>query len=281
MGNLLRYLLKNYAFVLFLALEGVALSLVFSHNSYQRSKYLNSANRLSGTVYSKYNSFVSYFHLARENKKLSEENARLRTVIENFPGMIIPRDSILQEWNVKDTIFSFTPATVINNSVNKPFNYITLNKGSEHGIKPDQGIISGKGIVGVITHVSESYSVGLSVLNRRWSISAMLEDSGIFGSLVWSGMNHQIANLAEIPLHVEITPGDTVVTSGYSSIFPRGILIGTIEKVTRPEGENYYTIEVKLSPDFKKLEHVEVIGNFHRSEIIELEKKTENDPVAN
>jgi rod shape-determining protein MreC len=281
MRRLLSYLIKNYAFVLFLLLEGIALTLVFSHNSYQKAKYLNSANWVSGKIYQTFNSVVEYFQLAHINKELSEENARLRTLVENIQGVSVERDSVPGISDEKDLEFQFISARIINNSVNRPYNYFTLNKGRRHGIKPDQGVISGKGIVGVVASVSESYAVGLSLLNQRWSVSAMLKKSGNFGSLVWRGTNYQMANLAEIPLHVDVFPGDTVITSGYSSIFPKGIMVGTIHNVTRPEGENYYEIKVKLSADFKSLSYVEVIENSNKFEIDELEKIIRDDSGAN
>ncbi|MFW6259719.1 MAG: rod shape-determining protein MreC [Tangfeifania sp.] len=281
MRSLLRYLLKNYAFVLFLFLEGVALSLLFTHNSYQRSKYLNSSNRITGNIYEAYNSVVQYFHLTEINKNLAEENAELRTLLENQAGIVADDDSMFISLEKPDTLYRFTPARVINNSVNRSFNYFTLNKGLEDGIESDQGVLSGGGIVGVVTQVSESYAVGISVLNSRWSVSAMVKKNGYYGSLIWRGENYRLADLTEIPLHVDISPGDSVVTSGYSSIFPEGIMIGTIQDFSRPSGENYYSIKVKLSTDFKNLSYVEVIENQDRPEIDKLENIITDDPMAN
>lgn len=281
MRSLLRYLLRNYAFVLFLLLEGIALTMLFSYNSYQRSKYLNSSNSITGNIYQTYSSVIQYFQLAAVNKKLAGENAELRTMLENLPGIVTAEDSMFVSLEEIDTLYQFIPARIINNSVNRPFNYFTLNKGREDGIKPDQGVISPGGIVGVVTHVSQSYAVGLSVLNSRWSISAMLRKNGYFGSLIWRGADYTIADLTEIPLHVDVAPGDTIVTSGYSSVFPEGIMIGTIEDFTRPDGENYYDIKVKLSTDFKSLSYVEVIENQDKPEIEELENSITNDPMAN
>jgi rod shape-determining protein MreC len=280
MRSLLRYLLKNYAFVLFLLLEGIALTLLFSYNSYQRSKYLNSSNRIAGNIYETYNSVVQYFHLTQINKNLAEENAELRLLLENQPDVVTTGDSLVVNHGAIDTLYQFIPARVINNSVNRPFNYFTLNKGRKDGIRPDQGVISAGGIVGVVTQVSESYAVGISVLNSRWSVSAKVKKNGYFGSLIWRGENYRMASLTEIPLHVDISPGDSIVTSGYSSIFPEGIMVGTIQEFTRPEGENYYDIEVNLSTDFKSLAYVEVIENNDKPEIEELENSITDDPMA-
>lgn len=273
--------MRNYAFVLFLLLEGIALTLLFSHNSYQRSKYLNSSNRITGNIYQTYNSVIQYFQLASVNKKLAKENAELRTMLENQSTIVNAVDSVFASPEEIDTLYRFIPARIINNSVNHPFNYFTLNKGRDDGVKSDQGVISPDGIVGVVTHVSQSYAVGLSVLNSRWSISAMLQKNGYFGSLIWRDGDYTLADLTEIPLHVDVAPGDTIVTSGYSSVFPKGILIGTVEDFTRPDGENYYNIKVKLSTDFKALSYVEVIENEDKPEVEELENIITNDPRAN
>lgn len=267
--------------MLFLLLEGIALALFINHNNYPRTKYLHSANWISGNIYVTYNSVIKYFHLSRVNKELSEENARLRTFVENIKEDDFAGDSSEFFSAELDTTFYFFPARVINNSVNRPFNYFTLNKGRKDGVRPDQGVISGNGIVGVVTNVSESFAVGLSVLNRRWSVSAMLGKSGNFGSLVWRETNYKEASLTEIPLHVDVSVGDTVITSGYSAIFPKGIMVGTIRNIARPPGENYYALKVQLSTDFKALEYVEVIENLNRPEIYELEKIIRDDPLAN
>lgn len=277
MRTLLRYLLKNHAFVLFILLETFALVMVFNHNSFQRSRYLNSANRISGNIYAAFHSVTQYFDLARVNRELAEDNARLRSLLKEQPETVVGPDSMAADTQMIYSEFRYVPAKVINNSVNRPFNYITLNKGEKHGIKPDQGIISVHGIVGVVARVSESYAMGLSVLNQRWSVSSKLKKSGYYGSLVWQGDNYRLANLTEIPLHADIAAGDTIVTSGFSSIFPEGILIGTIHDYSRPGGENYYSITVELAVDFKALSHVEVIEYKGKSEIKHLENNVRND----
>lgn len=281
MRSLFRYLLKNYGLFLFLVLEVISFFLIFNYNDFQKAKYLNSSSRLTGFVYNSSNSVVSYFELARINNELAKENAKLRTVIKSQPQFSGDPDSLYIPPVGVDSTYRFISARVINNSVNKTFNYITLNKGSEAGIRPDQGIISPDGIVGVVTNVSKSYALGLSVLNQRWGISAKLKNSGFFGSLLWSGDDFRYANLMEIPFHVVLAVGDTVVTSGYSSIFPEGIMVGTIESFEQPSGENYYDITVKLSTDFKKLSYVEVIQNLDKGEINKLENIATDDQAAN
>lgn len=272
MRSLLRFLVKNYAFLLFLFLEVASLVLVFNYNSFQKSKFLNSSNYVSASLYGSVNSVLQYFDLARVNKQLAEENAILRTHLQlGISNSDVISDSLFYRKNKLDTTFRFIPARVINNSVNKQQNYFTLNKGAKDGIKADRGILSPQGIVGVVTSVSESYSTGLSLLNPRWSVSGKLQKSGFYGSLSWDGEDYQLVDLLEIPFHVKLAVGDTIVTSGYSAIFPEGLLIGVVEEYSQPEGENYYAIKVRLSTNFKSIRYVEVIENMKKDEITNLE----------
>lgn len=273
MRSLFRYLLRNYAFVLFILLEIISLLMIFNNNKYHKTSYLNSANHITGSIYNSLNSITNYFQLAKINKELSHENATLKTIVYNNPHFKINADTVLSHFYLADTAYRFTSARIINNSINNPHNYITLNKGSKHGIKPDQGIIAANGVVGIVTNVSQSYSVGLSLLNRRWSVSAKLKNTDYFGSLNWQDNDYRIADLMEIPFHVDIEVGDTIITSGYSSVFPEGILIGTIESFDQEEGENYYNIKVKLSTDFKSISFANIIEYTGKKEIKELEEE--------
>lgn len=273
MRGLLRYLLKNYAFLLFLLLEVLSFTLIFNFNSYQRVKYLNSSNKTTATIYNTFNAVGSYFSLASVNRKLAKENAQLKSLISDLPYIRITPYSIVSKAEITDSLYRFISGKVINNSVDKQDNYITLNKGRKHGIKPDQGIINSEGIVGVITNVSESFSLGFSVLNKRWGASAKLKKSGTFGPLSWDGTSSQYANLTGIPFHVELAIGDTVVTSSYSSVFPEGIMIGTVYSIEQPSGENYYNIKVKLAVDFRALSYVDVVDNLKKEELEALESR--------
>ena len=282
MRSLLRFLVRNFAFLLFLLLEAVSLVLVFNFNSFQRSRFLNSANFISASFYNTTSSVFQYFELARVNEELANENAYLRSMLDGGTlDEISNHDSIVTTQELPDSNFVFRAARIINNSANKQQNYITLDKGLEDGIRADQGILAPEGVVGVVTSVSNSYASGLSLLNPRWSISAKLKKSGYYGSLHWDGKNYRQANLQEIPIHVNLATGDTVVTSGYSSIFPEGLLIGTILSFDKPQGENYYNIKVKLAVDFKSIRYVHVIENVKNEELKALEDKVINGAGTN
>ncbi len=278
MRGLIRYLLKNYAFLLFILLEVFSFILIFNFNSYQKVQYLNSSNKFTGTVYNTYNAVGRYFSLASVNRTLARENAMLKSLISDLPYVRVTPYSVVMKAEVTDSVYRFISARVINNSVDKQNNYITLNKGRKHGIKPDQGIINSEGIVGVITNVSESYSLGFSVLNKRWGASAKLKKSGTFGPLSWDGYDARFASLTGIPFHVELSVGDTVETSSYSSVFPEGIMIGTVHSLEKPAGENYYNISVMLAVNFRALSYVDVVENLKKDEIKALESKKADDP---
>ena len=270
MRSLFRFLLRNYFVMMFLALEVVSFSLMVSYNNYQRVTFINSSNDVVGTIYERFSHFDDYFSLSRTNARLAAENAALRKQLQM-------RIALQEKYPVNrpDTVdapaYYFTSAKVISNSVNKQFNYITLNKGSRQGIKPDMGIISADGVVGVITNVSPNYSTGLSLLNKRLSIPAKITKNNYFGALVWDGEHSNTADLKEIPFHIMVNVGDTVVTSGYSSIFPEGLMIGTITKWEQDPGTNFYNIKVELSTNFRTLKYVEVVRNTKQAELKKLE----------
>ena len=270
MRSLFRFLLRNYFLMMFLALEAISFVLIVSFNNYQRVTFFNSSNNFAGTVYEKFSSIDDYFSLSRTNARLAAENASFRKQLQ-FRMSLQEQYPVNRPDTVDAPAYIFTSAKVINNSVNKQFNYITLNKGSRHGIKPDMGIIDASGVVGVITNVSPNYSTGLSLLNKRFSISAQINKNKYAGSLMWDGEHYNTADLKEIPFNVEVSVGDTVVTSSHSGIFPEGIMIGTIIKRDVSSGTNFYNIKVELSTSFKTLKYVEVVQNTKRTELIKLE----------
>jgi len=270
MRSLFRFLLRNYFLMMFLALEAISLSLMVSFNNYQRVTFFNSSNNVVGDVYQRFSTMDDYFSLGRTNARLAAENASLRKQLQ-FRIMNQVKYPINRPDTVDAPAYIFTSAKVINNSTNKQFNYITLNKGSRQGIKPDMGIISADGVVGVITNVSPNYSTGLSLLNKRFSISAKITNNNYSGSLVWDGEHYNMAELKEIPFHVIVNVGDSVVTSENSGIFPEGIMIGKITKFDVESGTNFYNIKVELSTNFKTLKYIEVVQNTKSAELKKLE----------
>jgi rod shape-determining protein MreC len=274
MKNLLNFLIKFHHIILFILLEVVSITFIVRYNNFQKVRFLNSSNTIAGKVYTEINSVKEFFTLKVQNEKLAIENSNLRKELLTIKQAGL---NVLTEHQLDSSSVKLIPAKVINNSVNKQYNYITLNKGYQQGIRPDMGVISSDGVVGVIVNVSQNYSTALSVLNGRWSINAKLSNSNYFGPLKWEGKNPYLAILNEIPYHVKVQEEDEVVTSGYSDIFPEGILIGRVVKVGHSKGANFQEIWVQLSTDFNNLYFVDIIQNSMNIEKRQIEKLTENE----
>jgi len=278
MRNLIAFITKYSFFFLFLLFEVVSFYLLFKNNHFQQASFLNSTNKVTGGLYQRYSEYEDYIHLKEVNDALSDENKQLRDFsISSFEPLF--GENIL----VKDTILKrkywFTKGKVVNNSTNRQNNYLTLNIGENNGIENGMGVIGPKGVVGVVKNVSKNYASVISVLHLASKISVKLKNSQYFGSLQWDGKDYRIAKLVDIPNHVMLTIGDTIVTSGFSSTFPEGIKSATITNFSLPEGENFYDIEVQLLNDFKQITYVYVVKNNSKIEqqLLELESKEEND----
>lgn len=273
MRNLIAFLTKYSFFFLFLFLEVIAFYLIIQHNSYQKSSFINTANSLSSGIYESFSNATDYFALKEANEQLAKENAMLKERQLSAYAEIFGDNLVLN-----DTIYSkkylYVEAKVINNSTNKQNNYLILDKGSLNGIQPGMGVVGSKGIVGIVKNVSENYSSVLSILHSRSSISAKLMRTSYFGSMKWDGKSYRNGVLNDIPNHVFISLGDTVVTSGFSSIFPDDIPIATILDFEKPEGENFYDIKLRFINDFKKISYVYVVKNIQMEEIQDLENLT-------
>jgi rod shape-determining protein MreC len=285
MKNLFRLIYRYHVGFLFILLMTFSLSMVVTYNNYQRAVFFDSGNFITGTLYEKFSSFMQIFEFRQVNFKLAEENAILRSALqEHFlktdRGNYRSSDSIYLLKTARDssrnTVYRFTTARVINNSVNQQHNFITLNKGRHDGVKPDMGVIANGQVVGLVNNVSENFSTVISMLNIRWKISAKIKRNDYFGSLSWDGKDYRKVQLNEIPYHVPVQNGDTVVTTGYSSSFPEGLAIGTISDFSIGTGSNFYRIEVLLAADFKNLVVVGLVENKQFNEIKQLESLIKN-----
>ena len=260
MQQLFNFFIKNKTFVLFLLLFSYALSLTIQSHEYHRSKFLNSSNQITGSVYGTFHSITQYFNLKQENRLLLEENNRLKTKVFNQKDSI-PVDSVLE---YKYDLF---PSLVYKNSYALPNNYLTLNKGKNDSIKEDYGVITSKGIVGIIDATSKNYSRVLSVLNTNSRVNVKLKKTNYFGTLSWDGKSPEITQLKDIQDLVKLSVGDTVVTSGYSSTFPPNIPVGSVESFDLNDTKDLYIIDVKLFNNMKNLEHVYIIKNTDINEL--------------
>ncbi len=272
MRNFVQFILHHYFGILFIFLEIIAFALIVSYNQNQRSIYLSSSAKLAGGLFNGVDNVEEYFSLRKVNEELARENAYLKNQLPE--KMDVGKDYYtLVGDSTSNRQYIYRACKVINNSVFKHFNYITLNKGTREGISPDMGVLSSRGVVGIVIKCSDNYSTALSLLNSRLKISAKLKDTGFFGSISWNNKSPDYVILDEIPEHADVKLGEQVVTSGYSFTFPEGILIGTVDQVEHPEGESFYKIRVKLSVDFSNLNFVEIVENKHQNEQVELEEE--------
>lgn len=274
MKNLLQIIVRFHFTILFLIIELVCFLLIVNNNNYHKTVFLNSNNAISGGIYNRVNSFSDYVRLTKINDQLSNENTLLHNLLsENYK---LSADSF---FFYEDTLFKqqyvYRSAKVINNSINKQRNYITLNKGRNQGIQPEMGVVANNGVIGIVKSVSDNYSTVLSLLNSRLKISAKIKKNNHHGSFYWDGKDYRKARLIEIPSHVDIKIGDTITTSSFSSVFPEGILLGTADEVLPSTGGNFREVIVLLSNDFNQISYVDVIGDLLKNERLELEKEVE------
>ncbi|MBC7411051.1 MAG: rod shape-determining protein MreC [Bacteroidia bacterium] len=276
MRNLLDFLYKNYVFLVFALLQFVSFYLIANNTYYQRASIVNSANAVTGGVYKEYASANEYVSLRSQNEALSKENAMLHNMLVETHLDLTKLSQLRNDTLYKQQYHYFT-AKVINNTVSARNNYITINKGTLQGVKRDMAVIGASGIVGIVQNVSPHYCTAMSLLHKDSRISARIKKNEYFGSLTWSGANYEYADLNDIPKHVKLTKGDTIVTSAYSSIFPEGIIIGRIDKFEIQDAANFYNIRVKLATDYKKLTHVYMVENLLKQELDTLEAKSKEN----
>ena len=278
MRNLINFLLKYNYWFLFVILEVASFVLLFRFNNYQQSVYFTSANTVVGAVYEVSGGISSYFHLKSVNEDLLDRNMLLEEQINNLEKALKARqlDSIavnsIRKMPQKD--YQLFKARVIKNSLNLADNYITLDKGSSSGIHSEMGVVDGNGIVGIVYETSPSYSVVISVLNSKSNISCKIVGSDYFGYLKWEHGDSRYAYLKDLPRHAEFNLGDTVVTSGFSTVFPEGIMVGTVDDMSDSHDGLSYLLKIKLATDFGKLSDVRVIARNGQQEQKELENKT-------
>jgi rod shape-determining protein MreC len=271
------YFIKKFRyFLLFLALEILAVIFTIQHHSYHKSKFINSANAITGGIYNRVNSINEFFNLKIENQILSEENARLKNLLEN---RVIENNK--ESFIVVDTLhyiqkYEYFSAKIINNNFSKRNNSLTLNKGSKLGVTTDLGVINSNGIIGVIKNVSSNYATVLSILNSNSKINIRLKNSNHFGTLIWDGKDYNITQITDIPRQAVIKIGDTIITGGKSAIFPEGINVGVI-KDFKFENNRYLEINISLFNDMSALGYVQVIKNLQKNEQSHLEQNTVNE----
>ncbi len=280
MKNLINFLIQYSVVFLFLFLEIISVTLIVKNQEYQKSVFLSSSNSMVSGLYEWSNSVVEFFKLRTANESLSEENTALKNQIVNLQNKLstlLPEASDSLRFRIPPEMeYQFISAKVINSSTNKLQNYITINKGIIDGVKPDMGVVSDEGVVGIVKTVSNRFAVVIPILNPKIQISCKFKRNNYNGSLIWSGEDYRYANLTDIARHVQLSLGDTLVTSGLvASTFPEGIPVGIIEDFNIKESDSYYNIKVKLAVSFRTLSHVKVINYLNYKEQKNLELSSE------
>lgn len=271
MERLFLFFYQYRAFFTFLVVEVVCAWLIIENNQYQSAKFFNSSNGMVASLNSFSQDVREYFMLRNINSTLAQENAELRSRLEQFNQLQQASDSITRGDSAVIKQFDFISAKVVNNSVNRFTNYLTINKGSDAGIKPGMAVISPLGAVGKVKAVSDHYSVVTSILHKDYKLSVLMTRTGYFGSVSWDGVEPEYAQLNFVPRHVNPEKGDTVVTSAYNAVFPEGIMVGVIEEVKQNE-TLFYDLTLRLSQDFRKLSYVEVVRSHLKNELDSLEQ---------
>lgn len=274
MRNLIEFLARQHHWFVFVLLEAISLTLLFSYNNYQSSVWFSSANVVVGRIYDWSSQLEHFFSLTKVNEELTARNIVLEEKISDLSEKLttVTKDSSY----VKDSLLlpvqemKLIPAKVVSNSIIRPDNLMTINKGSKDGVKKDMGVVCGTGVVGIVYLVSPQYSVVIPLLNTKSNISCKIENREYFGYLIWQGGATDIAYLDDIPRHARFKLNENIVTSGYSSIFPPGIKVGKILHVYNSADGVSYRLSVKLSTNFSTLRDVSVVDNTAMKERIEL-----------
>ena len=279
MRNLLNFIIRNSHWLVAILLIAFSFYLVFSYNSYQRSVFLSSANRVVGWCYTARSNVTSFFHLKGDNRRLLERAAQLEQelyLLKAELDQLTTTDSSKGEAFVMDAAelmrFEFIPAEVVNLSFAGPNNFITLNKGALHGVKQDMGVISRQGVAGVVATVSDNFSMVIPVINPKFRLSAKLKNSDNYGSISWDGREVQQAQLGELPKHEIFHPGDTVITS-FSRIFPKRLIVGYVSGMGESKDDNFNTFNIRLATDFYSLRDVLIIQDAFYEEQKTLEEE--------
>ncbi len=274
MHNLIAFFAKYNHWLVFLVLEVVSFVLLFQFNGYQGSVWFSSANVVTGKLYEWSSSVESFFTLTKVNQELTQRNAYLERQVQLLSDSIYGtrKDSSAIGRGQLALLDSYRliPAKVVANSVDKPENLLTINKGAADGVHKDMGVVCGTGVVGIVYLVSEHFSVVIPVLNIQSNISCTIQNRGYFGYLRWTGGSSLYADVTDVPRHAHFKLGDNVVTSGYSAVFPPGVLVGKVLHVfNSPDGLSY-RVQVRLATDFARLRDVCVIDDAAMKERLEI-----------
>lgn len=265
---------RFHVLFLFVLMEIFAIVKIYHTHKYQEVKLMNTSNAITGRIIGFANSFYTFINLGKNNKELAEENIRLREQLSyqiNYPSdSQLPKNSELY-------YYEYIPAKIVNNTLTKSINYITLNKGEKDGIQKGWGVISSNGVVGIITNVSENFSLAMSVVSVKMLVSVRHKNSNALGNLSWNGKNPNLLQVQSLSKTLPVKINDTIVTAGFSSIFPPDIVVAKVKRFTPDESSSFYEMDVKLTNSIQQLSYVYIVKNKKKKELDKLESQRLNE----
>lgn len=273
MRNFFYFIARHYTTIFFIFLEALCLALVISFNDYQQAKYVSSANVVVSSVFEAEQGVADYFLLADRNKILARENNALQNQLDMLHQQLrLMRNAT---FSAKDTLpqrYVYREAKVIKSTTNKEHNYLTIDRGTQGGIKENMiAIDQHGGVVGLVTAATDNFATILPIINTSFRLSSKLKKTNFRGQLVWDAIFDDEAQLIDIPEHAIVNQGDSVVTSGSSDFFPEGLYVGTISKVNMDRNGGFYDLTVKLAVDFASVYDVYIVEDLLAKEQHELE----------
>ena len=273
MYNLRRFILKHHFVILFILLEVISVLLLARSQNFHRNRMVTTTNDAVGKIYEWGSEVGNYFRLSTTNKQLAEENAMLRKQL----SIVYDTAAHIYDINMGDTLYEYIPAQVVNNSTTQANNYIIINKGAIDGIKRDMSVISSDGIVGVVTDVSRHYASIMSLLHSKSVVGVRIKESQELASLKWETNNYRYGMVEDIPTHIILKQGDTILTSSHSYIFPEDLMVGTVEEFYPTAVDALNKAKIRFATDFATLRHVYVIRDLYKPEIDSLKAKFKKD----
>ena len=280
MNNLIQFLQKNFHYLLFIILQIICIIFIYNSLNYPRFQLSTAGKVITGPFYQARYNFTKHFNFEIENQNLVEQNIKLlREYEQNF---ITTKDTLISVNSAlsnekKTRVYDYLYAHVIHNTIHKKNNYLIIDKGSIHGIKEDMAVLCPEGVVGVVNDVSTHFASVISVLHSDSRISAKVYPANQLGNIIWEEGNPETAYLLDIPQHININKGDSVFTSGYSYVFPKDILIGTVQEKKTNSKSSFLKIKIKLSVNFSQLNTVYLVKNLYKTELDSLQSNFKNE----
>ncbi len=282
MRNIFLFIRRYFNFIFFVLVQSLALFFLFRYNRFHEAAFMRVANESTGWVNTRYDRVEGYFHLKETNEALMRQNETLLNQLKKDYSIPDTSATTIKDTIAYDTLGHFRQyvwrgAKVVGNTVGLQNNYITLQRGEKQGVRKDMGVISANGIVGTVVNVSDNYAVVMSLLNRQSRVSARIKKTGETGTVSWDGESPLWVLMTNIPRSVPIAKGDTVVTSQYSSLFPQGVMVGTVLDIVNDKSSNFYTLRLKPAANFFTLEYAFVVDNLFKDEQKKLEEATKTN----